>query len=88
MTHLRYVPSVNIFLFEILKFCEYLSSSYIFTQLYLALAVLSLRCCMGFSLVVVSGVCSLFVMHRRLIELSSLAEEHWISVSGFSSCGF
>ena len=53
-------------------------------DLVLFVAVLGLRCCTGFSLVV-SGGCSLVVAHRVLIALASLAGEHrlwcaWASV--------
>ena len=44
--------------------------------IYLVLAVLGLGCCMGFSLVVVSGDYSLVVVYRFLIAVASLAAEH------------
>ena len=48
-----------------------------FTSLiYLFLAVLGLCCCVGFSLVVVSGGYSLFVVHGLLIVVASLVAEH------------
>ena len=43
---------------------------------YLRLAVLSLCCCMGFSLVTVSGGHSLVAVHRFLIEVASLIVQH------------
>ena len=45
---------------------------YLFTHL----AVLGLRCCTGFSLVVASMVCSLVVVHGLLIAVASLVSEH------------
>ena len=42
----------------------------------LFMAVLGLRCCVGFSLVVVSGGYSLFVVHGLLIVVASLVAEH------------
>ena len=44
-------------------------------HIYLFTAVLDLRCCMGFSLVLVSGIYSLIAMHG-LIEAASLAAGH------------
>ena len=49
------------------------------------MAVLDLRCCTGFSLVLASGIYSLIAMHGLLIEAASLAAEHrlqsvWASV--------
>ena len=49
---------------------------YLFIYLILRLAVLSLFCCMGFSLVTVSGGHSLVAVHRFLIELASLIVQH------------
>ena len=43
--------------------------------IYLLLAVLGLRCCSGFSLVVASGGYSLFVVLRLLIGMASLVAE-------------
>ena len=40
------------------------------------LAVVGLRCCMSFSLVVASGGCSLAVVPGPLVAEASLAEEH------------
>ena len=40
------------------------------------LAVLCLRCCVGFSLVVISGVSSLVAVHSLLIVVASLSAEH------------
>ena len=53
-------------------------------DLVLFVAVLGLRCCTGFSLVV-SGGCSLVVAHRVLIALASLAGEHRLWCAGYSS---
>ena len=39
--------------------------------IYLFLAVLGLRCCTGFSLVAVSGGCSLVAVHGLLIAVAS-----------------
>ena len=48
-----------------------------FKQLFvhLFLAVLGLSCCAGFSVVAVSGGCSLFAVHGLLTTLASLATE-------------
>ena len=43
---------------------------------YLFLAVLGLHYCVDFSLVVVSGSCSLVVMHRLLLAMASLVVQH------------
>ena len=43
---------------------------------YLFLAVLGLRCCVGFSLVAVSASYSLVVVHGLLIAVASLLVEH------------
>ena len=59
------------------------------------LAVLSLCCCRGFSLVAVSGGYSLAAACRRLIPVASPAAAHglydaWASIvaaCGLSSCG-
>ena len=40
------------------------------------LAVLCLRCSVGFSLVVISGVSSLVAVHSLLIVVASLSAEH------------
>ena len=49
--------------------------SYIFILfIYLFLAMLSLRCCMGFSLVMVSGGYFLVAVLRLLIVVASLGE--------------
>ena len=45
-------------------------------HIYLFMAVLDLRCCTGFSLVLASGIYSLIAMHGLLIEAASLAAEH------------
>ena len=44
--------------------------------IYLFMAVLDLRCCVGFSLVVASRSYSLVVVCRLLIEMASLIVEH------------
>ena len=55
--------------------------------IYLALAVLSLHCCLGFSLVVASGYYSLVAVHRLLIVVASLCCGAWaLGHLGFSSC--
>ena len=43
---------------------------------YLFLAVLGFRCCVGFSLIVASGGYSLVVVLRLLIAMVSLVGEH------------
>ena len=43
---------------------------------YLFLTVLDLHCCVGFSLVSASGSDSRVVIHRFLITVASLVEEH------------
>ena len=43
--------------------------------IYLLLAVLGLRCCTGFSLVVASGGCSVVAMRRLLIAVASVVVE-------------
>ena len=48
---------------------------HIYNFIYLFLAVLSLRCCADFSLVVASRDCSLVAVHGLLIEMASLAAE-------------
>ena len=45
-------------------------------KIMLFLAVLGLRCCMGFSLGGASGGCSLVAVRRLLIVVASLAAEH------------
>ena len=45
-------------------------------HIYLFMAVLDLRCCTGFSLVLASGIYSLIAMHGLLIEAASLAADH------------
>ena len=39
------------------------------------MAVLGLHCCLGFSLVSVSGACSLVEVHRLLVTMASLVAE-------------
>ena len=56
--------------------------------MYLFLAVLSLHCCTGFSLVAASGGPSLVAVRRLLIAVASPFSEHGLQGStGFSSCG-
>lgn len=45
-------------------------------HIYLFTAVLDLHCCMGFSLVLASGIYSLVAVHGLLIEAAALAAEH------------
>ena len=45
-------------------------------HIYLFTAGLDLRCCTGFSLVLVSGIYSLVAVHGLLIEAAALAAEH------------
>ena len=47
-----------------------------FKTFFIFLAVLGLCCCTGFSLVVVSGGCSLVAVHGLLIVVTSLVAEH------------
>ena len=62
--------------------------------MWLFLAVIGLHCCTGFSLVMVSGVCSP-VVHGPLIAEASPVEEHGLQstqasvvvIHGLSSCG-
>ena len=49
---------------------------FFFHFIYLFLALLSLLCCMGFSLVVASGISSLVAVLGLLIAVASLVEEH------------
>ena len=58
---------------------------FIYLSLYLFMAVLSLHCCAGFSLVAVSWGCSLAAESGLLIAMASLAVERglqgtWASV--------
>ena len=57
---------------------------YIILYIYLFLAVLGLHCCVGFSLVVVSGSYSLVTTHRRLVMVASLVAGS--RFAGLSSC--
>ena len=45
-------------------------------KFYLFIAVLGLRCCLGFSLGAAGGGYSLVVVHRLLTEVASLVAEH------------
>ena len=56
---------------------------------YLFVAVLGLRCCVGFPLVVLSWGYSLVGVHRLLIAVAFLVAEqaHALGRVGFSSCG-
>ena len=46
------------------------------TPFYLFLIMLGLHCCVGFSLVVVTGGYSLVAVRGLLVELASLVAEH------------
>ena len=52
--------------------------------IYLLLAVLSLSCCMDFSLVAVSGGYSLTAMHRLLTAVASRCGSRALEFEGFS----
>ena len=58
---------------------------YCFLFIYLFLAVLGLHCCLGFSLVAVSGGCSVVAVCGLLIEVVSLVDREppgaWASVA-------
>ena len=47
-----------------------------YEKIFIVLTVLSLCCCMGFSLVAASGGCSSFAVYRLLIAVASLVLEH------------
>ena len=49
---------------------------WIVTPFYLFLIMLGLHCCVGFSLVVVTGGYSLVAVRGLLVELASLVAEH------------
>ena len=49
---------------------------FFFHFIYLFFALLSLLCCVGFSLVVASGISSLVAVLGLLIAVASLVEEH------------
>ena len=49
--------------------------------------MLGLRCCLGFSLVAVSGAYSVVSVSRLLIAVASSVEEHDLEHAGFSSWG-
>ena len=54
------------------------------------MATLGLRCCLGFSLAVASGGCSLVVVHGLLlIAVASLVAEHglYLQASVVAACG-
>ena len=54
---------------------------------WLFLAVLGLRCCVGFPLVAVSGGCSPVVVHGLLTAVASLVGRTGSRACGLSSCG-
>ena len=56
------------------------------TNIYLFLAVLGLRCSVGFSLIAGRGACPLVAVHRLLIAVASLVQ-HGLLGAGFSNCG-
>ena len=58
----------------------------IFQLVYLLLAVLGLRCCQAFSLVVETGGYSPAAALEFLIAAAALAVEHGLGHMGFSSC--
>ena len=51
------------------------------------MAVISVHCCMGFSLAVPSGVCSLVVVWGLLIEVASLVAENGLKGAQASVVG-
>ena len=67
--------------FILCVFCHNLKN-YLFIYLILHLAVLSLFCCMGFSLITVSGGHSLVAVYRFFIEVASLVVQHGLQAHG------
>ena len=55
---------------------DFFSSTFKKVFIYLFMAVLGFRCCMGFSLIVVGGGCSLVVWCGLFIAQASLVAEH------------
>ena len=56
-------------------------------KLFIYLFRLGLRCCLGFSLVAVSGAYSVVSVSRLLIAVASSVEEHDLGHASFSSWG-
>ena len=79
--------NIQCFNFSLLYIC---TPSFLFKKFYF-LTLLGLRCCAGLSLAVISRGLSLVAVHRLLISVAPLAEQHglqgtWVSIvaaSGF-----